>query len=54
MTQFRILYFPIKPDQGELCSLFILGNTFAEVINSFLAQTNLTEEHIFTIRKTEH
>lgn len=52
MIQFRILYFPVIPDEGEICSLFVLGYTFADVVKSFLAQTNLTEEHIYTIRKT--
>jgi hypothetical protein len=50
MIQYRVLYWPIKPDQGDLCSLIFEAGNFAHTITLFKAQTNLNEDHIYSIR----
>ena len=50
MIQYRVLYWPIKPDQGDLCSLIFEASNFAHTITLFKATTNLNEDHIYSIR----
>lgn len=48
---FRVLY-TIKGSE-DLLSITFVGDTFAQVICKFMAETNLNEDSIYSIRKID-
>lgn len=50
---YRVLYLSELEKGESLKSIVIIGISFADIVNSFVEETQLTEKNIYSIAKIE-